>query len=75
MQPEKLLGFALPVIFLLLLSIESRYAARRFETVPRWRLTGFLFFAMVRIPVNVTADSGNVTGIPANVTEGRCCAF
>ena len=27
------------------------------------------------IPVNVTADSGNVTGIPANVTEGRCCAF
>jgi hypothetical protein len=25
----------------------------------------------VRIPVNVTADSGNVTGIPANVTEGR----
>jgi hypothetical protein len=29
----------------------------------------------VSIPVNVTADSGNVTGIPANVTEGRCCAF
>jgi len=29
----------------------------------------------VRIPVNVTADSGNVTDIPANVTEGRCCAF
>jgi hypothetical protein len=24
--------------------------------------------------VNVTADSGIVTGIPANVTEGRCCA-
>jgi hypothetical protein len=31
--------------------------------------------ALLRIPVNVTADSGNVTGIPANVTEGRCCAF
>ena len=31
--------------------------------------------AELRIPVNVTADSGNVTGIPANVTEGRCCAF
>ena len=30
---------------------------------------------LVRIPVNVTADSGNVTGIPVNVTEGRCCAF
>ena len=29
----------------------------------------------LRIPVNVTADSGNVTGIPANVTGGRCCAF
>jgi hypothetical protein len=29
----------------------------------------------LRIPVNVTADSGNVTGVPANVTEGRCCAF
>ncbi len=25
---------------------------------------------LVRIPVNVTADSGNVTGIPANVTDG-----
>lgn len=30
---------------------------------------------LVRIPVNVTADSGIVTGIPANVTEGRCCAI
>ena len=29
----------------------------------------------LRIPVNVTADSGNVTGIPVNVTEGRCCAI
>ncbi|OYW18884.1 MAG: hypothetical protein B7Z52_04390 [Burkholderiales bacterium 12-64-5] len=24
---------------------------------------------LVRIPVNVTTDSGNVTGIPANVTD------
>ena len=31
-------------------------------------------FTELRIPVNVTTDSGNVTGIPANVTEGRCCA-
>ncbi len=31
--------------------------------------------AHLRIPVNVTADSGNVTDIPVNVTEGRCCAF
>ena len=29
----------------------------------------------MRIPANVTADSGNVTGIPVNVTEGRYCAF
>jgi hypothetical protein len=29
----------------------------------------------VRIPVNVTTDSGNVTEIPAIVTAGRCCAF
>ena len=28
----------------------------------------------VSIPVNVIADSGNVTGILVNVTEGRCCA-
>ena len=27
------------------------------------------------IPVNVTADSGNVTSIPVNVTEDLCCAF
>ena len=29
----------------------------------------------VRILVNVTDDSGNVTGVPANVTDGRCCAM
>jgi hypothetical protein len=49
MQPEKLLGLAIPVIFFILLGIESRYAARRFETVHRWRLTGLLFFAMVLV--------------------------
>ena len=31
--------------------------------------------AQLRIPVNVTTDSGNVTGIPLIVTAGRCCAF
>ena len=30
--------------------------------------------ALVRIPVNVTGDSGNVTDSPAKVTKGRCCA-
>jgi len=49
MQPEQLLGLAIPVIFLLLLGIESRFAARQFETVHRWRLTGLLFFAMVLV--------------------------
>ena len=29
----------------------------------------------VRIPVNVTDDSGSVTGIPVNVTDGWCCAI
>ena len=29
----------------------------------------------VSIPVNVTADSGNMTSIPVNVTEDLCCAF
>ena len=29
----------------------------------------------LRIPANVTHDSGNVTVIPANVTKGRCCAI
>ena len=45
--------------------------ARMVEVV---RLAG-VSLALVRIPVNVTDDSGNVTGIPANVTDGRCCAF
>jgi hypothetical protein len=33
------------------------------------------FFAYLSIPVNVTADSGNMTSIPVNVTEDLCCAF
>lgn len=40
-----------------------------------WQLSWRIPFHRLRIPVNVTADSGNVTGIPANVTEGRCCAL
>ena len=30
---------------------------------------------VLRIPVNVTVDSGNVTGISAIVTDGWCCAI
>ena len=29
----------------------------------------------MRIPANVTADSGNVTGVPVNVTDDWCCAI
>lgn len=47
MQPEELLGLAIPVVFFILLGIESRHAARPFEPVHRWRRTGLLFFAMV----------------------------
>jgi len=36
--------------------------------------TARLFF-ILSIPVNVTADSGNMTSIPVNVTEDLCCAF
>lgn len=49
MQPEELLGLAIPVIFFILLGIESRRPARPFEPVPRWRRTGLLFFAMVLV--------------------------
>ena len=34
-----------------------------------------LVLPSLNIPVNVTDDSGNVTGIPVNVTDGWCCAI
>lgn len=37
-------------------------------------LAGVLF-ARLRIPMNVTTDSGNVSEIPVIVTVGRCCAI
>ena len=45
------------------------------ETTERIRACSVPTAALLRIPANVTADSGNVTGIPVNVTEGRYCAF
>ena len=39
------------------------------------KLQGFGGQGQLHIPVNVTADSGIVTGIAANVTGGRCCAI
>lgn len=49
MKPEDLAGIAIPVFFILLLFIESRRTARRFEPVKNWRRTGALFFAMVLV--------------------------
>ncbi|MEX1167557.1 MAG: sterol desaturase family protein [Hydrogenophaga sp.] len=49
MSPEKFLGLAIPVIFLVALSVESRFAARLFEKVHRWRRTGLIFFSMVLV--------------------------
>lgn len=49
MKLEALLGLAVPVIFLIMLGIESRYAARDFEPATRWRLLGTLFFIMVLV--------------------------
>lgn len=47
MKPEEMLGLAVPVVFLLLLAIESRIKARAFEPVRKWAVTGSLFFLMV----------------------------
>lgn len=47
MQPEAMLPLVVPVVFLLLLAIESRRAARTFEPVRGWAVTGSVFFAMV----------------------------
>ena len=49
MKPEELLGLAIPVIYLLLLAVESRVAVRPFEAVRRWRGAGALFFVMVLV--------------------------
>ena len=51
MKPEELLSLAIPVVYILLLAIESRYAARTFEQVRRWRWTGGAFFVMVLVLV------------------------
>jgi sterol desaturase/sphingolipid hydroxylase (fatty acid hydroxylase superfamily) len=47
MKPEEMLGLAVPIVFLVLIAIESRVKARIFEPVRRWPLTGVLFFVMV----------------------------
>lgn len=54
MKLEELLGFAIPVLFLVLLGIESMYSARQFEAIPRWRGKGGLFFVMVLVLGSVT---------------------
>ena len=49
MKPEELVGIAIPLLFVLLLIIESRHTARAFEPVKNWRRTGALFFVMVLV--------------------------
>jgi hypothetical protein len=52
----------------------DRYAVS-FFTYAKCPPISCLGCVVLRIPVNVTADSGNVTDIPVNVTDGRCCAI
>lgn len=47
MRSEQLLSLAIPVVFLILLGLESRYFARVFVPIQRWRLIGLGFFVMV----------------------------
>jgi sterol desaturase/sphingolipid hydroxylase (fatty acid hydroxylase superfamily) len=54
MKLEELLGLAIPVMFLVLLGIESLYSARKFETVSGWRWRGGMFFVMVLVVGSVT---------------------
>jgi len=54
--------------------VSSHEAIVTFATALALRYLALLQ-GQVRIPANVTADSGNVTGIAVNVTEGRYCAF
>lgn len=49
MKPQDLLSMAIPITYLLLLAVEAKTTARAYEKVPRWRLTGSLFFVMVLI--------------------------
>jgi sterol desaturase/sphingolipid hydroxylase (fatty acid hydroxylase superfamily) len=54
MKLEDLLGLAVPALFLVMLGIESRRPARTFESFPRWRLLGTLFFVAALV-VGATA--------------------
>jgi predicted HicB family RNase H-like nuclease len=49
---------------------EKHYSGEFRVRIPPQLHRNLALAAAVSIPVNVTADSGNVTGIPANVTAG-----
>jgi sterol desaturase/sphingolipid hydroxylase (fatty acid hydroxylase superfamily) len=49
MEIADLVGMIIPLFFILLLSIESRYTSRKFPTMPHWRRTGPLFLTMVLV--------------------------
>ena len=54
MKLEALLGLAVPLIYLSLLVVESRYAARPYETIRKWRSLGSLFFVITLVIGSIT---------------------
>jgi len=54
MKPEDLPGLGVPLIFLLMLWIESRYAERPYEPVHRWKWLGTAFFVLTLVIGSVT---------------------
>lgn len=54
MKTEQLLGIAIPVLYLTLLALEHRLAARQFAPVQHWRKTGIAFLIMVLLVGSVT---------------------
>lgn len=49
MNPEQWLGAVIPLLYFVMLGIESRHAARPFVAVRHWQRTGLLFFLMALV--------------------------
>ena len=54
MKVEEALGVAVPLIFLVLLWIESRSPARPYEPVPKWQWIGAVFFVLTLVIGSIT---------------------
>lgn len=54
MKIEAMLGLAVPLTYLSLLAVESRFAARPYVTVHRWRTLGILFFVLTLVVGAIT---------------------